>query len=84
METGAGTSMATKHFGTKLALACGSFLTFAVLTAFVGAHERDAGTQTGSTAIAAGGVVAPDDLGGAISVPADQQSPTPVARSRGS
>jgi len=75
--------MTTSYLGTKLALACASFLAFAGLTAFVGAREREAGIQAGAPPVAASGVVAADDQGASISVPADQQTPTPVARTRG-
>jgi len=75
--------MATNYLDAKLALACGSFLAFAALTAFLGVRDQEAEVQTGSTPVAAGGVAATDGQGGAISAPAGQQMPTPVARSRG-
>jgi hypothetical protein len=81
--SGSGTSMATDYLETRLALVCGSFLAFAALTAFLGVRDQEAEAQTGSSPVAASDIVAVDDQGEANSAPAEQQMPTPVARSRG-
>ncbi len=75
--------MSRGYVSTTLALACGSFLAFAALTAFLGIRDQEAEAQTGTLPVAAGGVVAADGQGGTASAPAGQQMATPVARTRG-
>lgn len=78
---------ATRHLGTKVSLVCGSFLAFAALAAFIGAHEREAEADTLATGapVVVDRALAQDSQneqssGGSLE---QAQVPTPVTRSRG-
>ncbi len=78
---------ATRHLGTRVSLVCGSFLAFAALTAFIGAHERQAESDTvvAGAPIVVDRVIAQNTQDGQSSAASVEQAqvPTPVTRSRG-
>jgi hypothetical protein len=84
-EGASGRDMTTKHLGTKLTLASGSFLAFAALTLFIGAREQQADISAAATTapIVADRVIAQESQSTQDTAPVEQQVPTPVTRSRG-
>jgi hypothetical protein len=73
--------LAGSHWETRVILACGSFLAFAGLTAFIGTRYHEPDTQTDTTAPGSGSVV--DSQDGAGSAQSGQEASGPAATTRG-
>lgn len=73
----------TKYAGSKAAVVCASFLSFAVLTAAVAAREAGAGAPLAPPVTVIRRIFTPRDDAAPVPSPI-AQSPRPVTRTRGS